>query len=83
MVTYKMIKGRVQAVLMLILIPIRIPNPRAAKKDIITRATPTVVTRTRDSTRSQLKRKIAEIIAMRTIEIAMSCPLSSVMSLSN
>lgn len=75
-----MTKGSVHAILTLILIPIRIPNPRAAKKERTTSPTPNKVSRIRDDTKSKLKRKSAETMPMQTIEIVVNFPFESVIS---
>mmetsp|Transcript_22157 Transcript_22157/g.61662 ORF Transcript_22157/g.61662 Transcript_22157/m.61662 type:complete len:265 (+) Transcript_22157:1923-2717(+) len=78
-----MMNGSVHPMVMLTLMPHMRPNPTEAKNARMTRATPTVVIRIRDSTRSQSRRKRAENRARSTMEMATRVPLSSVMSLSN
>mmetsp|Transcript_26716 Transcript_26716/g.30835 ORF Transcript_26716/g.30835 Transcript_26716/m.30835 type:complete len:242 (+) Transcript_26716:2196-2921(+) len=77
------INGRVHAMLMFTLIPSKIPNPTAAKKDNITRVIPARVIPILDLTVSKLKRNITEISTIITIDIKVSLPLLNVISSSN
>ena len=75
-----MIKGRVHAIVIFTLIPTIKAKPSAAKNAKMTRATPTRVIITRDSTLLKLKRKRIEKAAMIKIETIIKTPLLKVIS---
>ena len=75
-----MIKGSVQAMLMLTFMPIMMPKPTAAKKARMTRNTPSNVRMIRDSTGLESKRNRTEKSAMIRIDTAINTPLLNVIS---
>ena len=75
-----MIKGSVQAIVTLIFIPTMRPKLTAAKKAKVTKPTPRLVIKMRDSTTSQLNKKNTEKAAIMKIETITSTLLLRVIS---